>query len=87
VQQLIGAETNFIPRQPQNAWVARPEHLDFRSPPQAKLFKLVDMVGMAENVRNQSAMSGGKAPQRNGLGRMRLFHVLWSRLTVSEYQY
>jgi hypothetical protein len=62
VKQVVGAETDFIARQPKDAWIAGPKHLDLRSTPQSKLLEPVDMIGMAEDMGNQSAAAGGEAP-------------------------
>ena len=46
--------------QPKDARITGPKHLDFRAAAQSELFKLVDVVRVAEHGGNTAAVAYGK---------------------------
>lgn len=46
--------------QPDDTWISSPKHLDSRAAAQPELRKLVNMVRMAKNLRDASAMTDRK---------------------------
>ena len=53
--------------QPKDARIAGPKHLDFRAAAQSELFKLVDVVRVAEHGGNTAAVAYGKPFQGDSL--------------------
>jgi hypothetical protein len=60
VQHVIGAQTYFIARQSDDAWISRPKHFNSRSAAQADLFQAMDVIGISLDATNESGLSGGK---------------------------
>jgi hypothetical protein len=67
VQQGVGAKADFIAGQTDDARITRPKHFDLRPAAQSELFELVNVVGVAEDAGDTSAMTDRKVLQRNGL--------------------
>jgi hypothetical protein len=58
VQQLIGAEANFVAGQPKDARIPRSKHLDLGPTAQPELFELVNMIGIAEDSGDAGEIAG-----------------------------
>jgi hypothetical protein len=74
VEQVVGAEADFVSGQPNDARIARAKHLDRGPAAQSELFEPVDVIGRADNLDDPGTMPGGKAPQRNSFNGGGVFH-------------
>ena len=64
-QQLVGPQANLVSRQPQNAGIARPKHLDWVPPPKPELFEPVNVVGRAQDLGDSPGAARREQSQRN----------------------
>lgn len=58
MQQVVGAETDLAPSQPNDAGIAGPEHFDPRTRPQPELLQPVEDVGLTEQPTDAAGLTG-----------------------------
>lgn len=54
VQQMVDADADLVSRQPDDAGIPRPKHLDFDAAAQTEFFQSMDVIRLADDVGHAS---------------------------------
>jgi hypothetical protein len=73
-EQIVGPKAHLAAGQTNDARITAPKHLNFRSPAQAELRKLVNLIGMAKDARDTGTLADEKLFQRDSLTGWLFFH-------------